>query len=174
MKWLIFILLVLAVPLLLRLAVMQFGPQEPARSGIDSNGLLYNCPETPNCYTVTVDIKASDEVGAKSADYSRLEILKQIGTAIEAENGKVVTNTNTYLQATFQSKLMAFIDDFECLVVVAEGKQSVNNNSENSGRDSVAQVQLHCRSASRIGRSDLGANKKRVNAVLARAGIQAA
>ena len=161
MKWLIFILLLLAVPLLLRLAVMHLGPSAPARSGIDSkgSGLLHPCPATPNCYALTLDVKTSKE-----------SILTEISTAITAENGKLVTINDNYLQATFQSKLMAFIDDFECLIVstAAEPVQAENEGAAGS------ELQLHCRSASRIGRSDLGANKKRVNAVLARAGIQAA
>jgi uncharacterized protein (DUF1499 family) len=58
----------------------------------------------------------------------------------------VVTATDSYIHAEFTSRLMRFVDDVEFRY------------------DTAARV-IQVRSASRIGRSDLGANRKRIDAI---------
>jgi uncharacterized protein (DUF1499 family) len=56
---------------------------------------------------------------------------------------KIITATDNYLYAEFTSALMGFVDDVEFLV------------------DDQAKV-IHVRSASRLGESDFGVNRKRI------------
>ena len=62
--------------------------------------------------------------------------------AILATGGTIVTETDDYLAATYATRLFRFVDDVEV-------------------RDAGGGV-VHIRSGSRVGYSDMGANKKRV------------
>jgi len=63
---------------------------------------------------------------------------------LENESGvDIVRQDNQYLHATFRSGLMGFVDDVEFLL-------------DGTGNT------IHIRSASRLGKSDLGANLKRI------------
>lgn len=159
MKYVLLILAFVAIVVLLRLSIIWFGPSEPGRSGLADTPApaLQPCPGTPNCYRVNVQLEGNADA-----------VIEQISKSVAAEKGKVVDRTDSYLQATFQSRLLAFTDDFECLVLTS---QDDRNSTSLHGED---KLQLQCRSASRIGHSDFGANKKRVNAILNQAGIQAA
>ncbi len=59
---------------------------------------------------------------------------------------RIVSATENYLHAEFTSLIFRFTDDVEFLV------------------DPAARV-IHCRSASRVGYSDLGANRRRIEAI---------
>ena len=61
---------------------------------------------------------------------------------------KIVTENETYLYAEFASNLMGFVDDVEFYL------------------DKTAGV-IHVRSASRLGQSDLGVNRQRIEAIRA-------
>jgi uncharacterized protein (DUF1499 family) len=61
-------------------------------------------------------------------------------------NAKVVTVEPTYVHAEFRSALFRFVDDVELLF------------------DETAR-RLHFRSASRVGRSDFGVNRKRMEEI---------
>ena len=65
------------------------------------------------------------------------------------ERTKVIDQTSNYLYAEFKSQLMGFVDDVEFYL------------------DPDANV-LHVRSASRLGQSDLGVNRKRVEEIRAK------
>jgi uncharacterized protein (DUF1499 family) len=59
---------------------------------------------------------------------------------------RVITETETYVHATFTSRVFRFVDDLEFYFVLD------------------APV-IHVRSASRVGYSDLGVNRKRVEKI---------
>ncbi len=61
---------------------------------------------------------------------------------------KIIAETDNYLYAEFTSAMMGFVDDVEFYV------------------DEAAKV-IHVRSASRLGQSDLGVNRKRVESLRA-------
>jgi uncharacterized protein (DUF1499 family) len=65
------------------------------------------------------------------------------------ERAKIITETENYLYAEFTSAFWGFVDDVEFLV------------------DESAKV-IHVRSASRLGTSDLGANRKRIETIRAK------
>lgn len=61
---------------------------------------------------------------------------------------RIVRATDTELRAEFTSRLFRFVDDVDCLLDVSAGV-------------------IHIRSASRTGYSDLGVNRRRVEAIRA-------
>jgi uncharacterized protein (DUF1499 family) len=112
-------------------------------------GQFAPCPASPNC----ISTQAKDATHAiapilysddrKSAQKRLLKIIHSLPGA------RVVTEKDDYLHVQFTSSLLRFVDDVEFYFAVEEGK-------------------IHFRSASRIGHSDLGVNRKRVEAIRSR------
>ncbi|MBU0990974.1 MAG: DUF1499 domain-containing protein [Proteobacteria bacterium] len=108
-----------------------------------SNNRLHPCPETPNCVSsYAADRKASihplqytgDRIQAKNR-------LKQI--ILKEPRATLITETDDYLHIEFKSLIFRFVDDVEFYF---------------PDNESI----VHVRSASRVGYSDLGINKKRI------------
>ena len=72
--------------------------------------------------------------------------MKSAAQVIQDLGGKVDIADESYIAATFSSKVFGFVDDVELRA------------------DAEAGV-IHVRSASRVGRSDLGANRRRVESI---------
>ena len=107
------------------------------------NGQLPACASTENCViseTINGDVNAIEPL-AFSGD--KAVFLNKAKAAVESLNGKIVTTEKDYVAATFTSGIFGFIDDVELRV----------------SDDNL----LHFRSASRVGRKDFGANKKRID-----------
>jgi uncharacterized protein (DUF1499 family) len=135
---------------LLCLAVMMVGcsGSRPSAIGVTA-GRLAACPETPNC------------VSSQSTDRKHaIDPLRFEGTAekarerlIEAVSGMkralIVVAEERYLRAEFTSALFRFVDDVEFLL------------------DDGAKT-IHVRSASRVGSSDFGVNRKRIEEIRSR------
>jgi uncharacterized protein (DUF1499 family) len=119
-------------------------------------GQVNRCPSyAQNC------ISSRSEPGARSfeppwqypGNWPAEEALDLVRQAIQTypgpETTKIIQYTpGRYLYAEFQTRLMGFVDDVECAV------------------DASAHL-IHYRSASRIGRSDMGANRARVQKLFA-------
>ena len=111
-----------------------------------STGRFPACPESPNCVSsyATGDIHSVDPIDGDAA------VLAKIARYLKAQKtARIIEQTPNYLYATCQSRLFGFVDDLE---LYFDGF--------------VIQV----RSASRVGYSDLGANRKRVEKLRALAG----
>lgn len=130
---------------LIALVMLGIRLVKPSALGVQK-GRLYPCPEKPNC------VCSEDSDGEHQIDPFKLT-----GTTPDAKarlkkvlarfpRNKIVTETDNYLHVEFTSQIMRFIDDVEFLI------------------DTPNQV-VHVRSASRVGRSDLGVNRKRVEAI---------
>ena len=104
------------------------------------DGRLIACPESPNC----VSSYESSEEHAIAALDGNLNQIQQILVAMDGAN--IVEQSNNYLYAEFTSSLMGYVDDVEFLYDVASNTTQV-------------------RSASRVGYSDMGANRSRVEAI---------
>ncbi len=150
-KWLFRIgLVVLVVYVGLLLAVPRLSPR-PEGLGVN-NGQLKPCPGTPNC--------VSTQSTSDNAYEKRQAIALQPGESAEAAMKKlvaiiekmprtiIVEQKPDYLYAEFRTFAMRYIDDVEFYV---DAQQNV----------------IHYRSASRLGRSDLGVNGKRVDEIVA-------
>lgn len=103
------------------------------------NGRLYKMPSSPNAVSSEEDTQPEKLVAPLQAS------LADIAVAVEATGGTITSRTEDYLSATYMSSLFKFIDDVE--VRAAE-----------SGA-------CHIRSASRVGFSDRGVNRKRVERI---------
>ena len=123
----------------------MFAGKRPDNLGVQS-GKLTPCPGTPNC----VNSQSADPEHAiaplsyKTTPQEAMADLKAVVENMERTN--IITESNNYLYAEFKSALMGFVDDVEFFL----------DESKN-----VIQV----RSASRLGKSDLGVNRKRVEAI---------
>jgi uncharacterized protein (DUF1499 family) len=127
------------------LSVMSIFSRRPTNLGV-TDGLLAPCPSSPN----SVSTQATAEQHRMEPipfDGSSEEAIERLKTVIEAESrARVVTERPDYIHAEFTSALFRFVDDVEFYV-----------DDENNV--------IHFRSASRAGYSDLGVNRKRMNAI---------
>ncbi len=133
----------------LSLLTVAFG-QTPAPRGLAQPGAtLSPCPGTPNCVSTEDDdprhaMSAIPFTDAPEAAQARAR------AALTAEpRTRVVLERPGYLHAESRSRLFRFVDDVEVVV------------------DSTARV-FRFRSASRVGRSDLGVNRRRMERVSGR------
>ena len=136
--------LILLTPLLF-LAIISARAKRPGNLGV-VNGRLASCPSSPNCVsTEATDVKhlivaiAFDEAPAQA-----FERLKKAIVAVPRL--KIVTESGDYLHAEATSLVFRFVDDVEFFV------------------DREMKV-IHFRSASRVGHSDLGANRARMERI---------
>lgn len=110
------------------------------------SGKLQPCPASPNCVV-------SDDVSGKNIDPIDIQgrnparAWESLKDALLATGGTVQKDDGTYLWATYTSPVFRFVDDVEARL------------------DTEKQV-IQLRSASRVGHSDMGANRKRVDAII--------
>lgn len=118
----------------------------PANLGVH-DGKLAKCPESPNCVSTYAD--------SETHQMQPIEIVGDVDETVEmikrtvANNfprARLVESNNGYLYYEFTSLIFRFVDDVEFLV------------------DDRAR-QIHFRSASRVGHSDLGANRRRMQKI---------
>jgi len=133
-------LFVSALLLLVILALISRSGSIPEWAG----GRLPSCPETPNCVCSEYQEDGVHAVEPLTVNIGEADAVRLIGRILSQMGGEVVVQQEHYVAATFSSPLFGFIDDFELRFDPATG-------------------QLHVRSASRVGYSDGGVNRKRVN-----------
>lgn len=113
------------------------------------NGQLTPCPITPNC----VNSQVKDEM-------HDIEPILATGTSLEVKNNilkilkklkrsKIILAEDNYIRAEFTSRLFRFVDDVEFYFPDTKTNE----------------MTIHVRSASRVGHSDLGVNRKRIEQI---------
>ncbi len=147
--WVIGGVVVLIVLPVIGLALASFSAKPPADPG-PRNGQLPPCPDSPNC----VSTFATDETHAMAPlrfDEGRAEIAWQrLPEVVESlPRAVIVDRRPDYFRAEFTSAVFRFVDDAEFLFDRESGT-------------------IHFRSASRVGRSDLGANRQRIQTIIER------
>ena len=108
------------------------------------DGRLKPCPDTPNC--VSSESGSNPGRSVEPLFYAAedaAQVLPRLKAIICDMGGCIQVETTDYLAATFTSSVFRFVDDLELRI----------DSDQNT---------IHLRSASRVGRSDLGANRKRV------------
>ncbi len=114
-----------------------------------NNSKLTPCPKTPNC----VSSQAHDkEHYIEPIHYagSQQEAHNHLLQIIESEKRtKILKDQENYIRVEFTSALFRFIDDVEFYFPQEKAEETV----------------IHVRSASRVGSSDLGANRKRIERI---------
>jgi uncharacterized protein (DUF1499 family) len=144
--------LVILVCLIVAVIILLFVLGAMSRSGKPPgmrDGALLPCPDTPNCVSSEI---ASDTdhyiepivISDKEAS-ANMEMLKAV---IGDMGGTIQTEQADYLAATFSSPLFGFVDDLEIRFNPTAGL-------------------IHMRSASRVGRGDMGVNRKRIETLKA-------
>ena len=105
------------------------------------DGKLRQCPSKPNCVCSEGGEGGRHFITPLILSNSNASVKKMAVEVILQMGGKIELESTTFLHATFQTPVFRFKDDFEL-------------------RFSGEEVQV--RSASRVGYSDLGTNRKRV------------
>lgn len=113
-----------------------------------SNGRLAPCPDSPNCVSTQAD-DPTYRIEPLTFQGSAAEALRRLKAVIARQpRMKIVAETENYLHVEATSLIFRFVDDVEFSL------------------DETAGV-IHFRSASRIGYSDLGANRARMETIRA-------
>ena len=117
----------------------------PNNLGVKS-GELAPCPDSPNCVS-TEARDAKHRIEPLKYSTSREEAMRKLTAAIQSmPRRKIVIATGNYLHVEFSSAIFRFVDDVEFFL------------------DDATQT-IHFRSASRLGYSDLGVNRKRMEEI---------
>jgi len=112
-------------------------------------GRLKPCPVSPNC-VCSQATDASHAIAPLSYPGDGAQAFGRLEELVARWPGAVIVNESEgYLHAEFATRWLRFVDDVELLL------------------DPAARV-IHVRSASRLGYSDLGTNRRRVEAIRAR------
>ena len=140
MNSIISVLIVLFVIVAVLLAVLSCASNPPRVQLVD--GKLRACPKSRNCVSSEGDNTSSrvEPLAFKGPSEKAWSDLKEI---IRELGGKIQEEHDGYLWATFTTRLFRFVDDVEFRMVSTDGI-------------------IHVRSASRVGYSDLGVNRRRV------------
>lgn len=113
-----------------------------------THGTLPPCPASPNC-VCSQDPDPDHQIAPLRFSGPPQEAWNRLKQVVAAQpRTRIVEEHPGYLRVEFTTRLMRFVDDVECLM------------------DAPAS-QIHVRSASRVGYSDLGANRKRVETLRA-------
>jgi len=141
------IAIIIIVSLIIVAILVLFVLGQMSQSG-EANGLfeakLTKCPDKPNCICTEFVADAThyvDPIGFSQSNAA--DILSNLKNSVREMGGSIQAETGNYLAATFSSSIFRFVDDLEI-------------------RIDTDQDMIHMRSASRVGRSDRGVNKKRI------------
>jgi uncharacterized protein (DUF1499 family) len=127
------------------LAMMSIFSRKPTNLGV-VDGRLADCPSSPNCVSTQADdaehrIQPIQFTGPADDAMQRVKDL-----VAEMPRTKIVTVEANYLHIEFRSAFFRFVDGVEFLV------------------DPDEQL-IHFRSASRVGYSDMGVNRRRMEQI---------
>ena len=126
-------------------SVFSLAGKRPTNLGV-KDGQLAPCPKSPNCVS-SYSTDEAHKIDALAYTGTRDEALAKLKAVIEKmDNAKIITQSPDYLYAEFTSSLMGFVDDVEFYVNEEKGL-------------------IEVRSASRLGESDLGVNRQRIEAI---------
>jgi len=131
-------------------SMFSFSGTRPDNLGV-KDGTLAACPSSPNCVS-SQSPKEDTEHYIEPLPFSGSadQAIATLKSIIESMERTEITQADSrYLYSEFASKLMGFVDDVEFYI------------DENAGV-------IHVRSASRLGQSDLGVNRKRVEEIRAK------
>ncbi|MEZ6130805.1 MAG: DUF1499 domain-containing protein [Planctomycetaceae bacterium] len=129
----------------LTLLFMGLTAARPDHLGV-VDGRLADVPDSPNCVSTqaTDDSHRIDPIPFTGSADTALTAIRNIVS--EMSGSRIVEQNDHYLYAEFRSTVFRFPDDVEFLV---DSDQSV----------------IHFRSASRVGHSDLGVNRARMEEI---------
>jgi uncharacterized protein (DUF1499 family) len=122
-----------------------FAGQTPNNLGLQE-GKLAPCPASPNC-VVSQDADVSHIISPISYQGESKAVRQQLLQVLSVVPGtKIIEQTDNYIRAESASRLMGFVDDIEFYFPETEKV-------------------IHLRSAARLGESDLGVNRRRLEQI---------
>ena len=143
MKIVLIILTGLVLAAIVGFFVLGLMSQSGQANGL-SAGRLTECPDKPNCVCSEYPSDASHY--SPSIDFLQTltsNPLSDLKNIVRAMGGNIQTEQENYFAASFTSSIFRFVDDLEI-------------------RLDPDQKMIHLRSASRVGHSDRGVNRKRI------------
>ncbi|WP_167856123.1 DUF1499 domain-containing protein [Natronospirillum operosum] len=141
-------LLILTALVVLTMRLVVNPLSRPAAIGLAEHNSLQPCPGTPNCVSSQAATDAAEYIQPLQVSATQEAPIDAVSRHLGAVgNYRIVTQDPHYLHAEFITPLMAYRDDLELLA------------------DPAQPGQVQVRSASRVGRSDLGKNRARVEAL---------
>jgi uncharacterized protein (DUF1499 family) len=135
--------------LILACGVLCFGcaGTPPGNPGI-KDGRLQPCPDTPNC-VVSQNADPSHHIEPIRYDMTREAAFERLKSIVQStKRARIVDENDHYLRAEYTSLVFRFVDDVEFYL--------------------PDEPVIHVRSASRLGYSDLGVNRKRIEDIRSR------
>jgi len=135
-----------SILVIVALTFISCGRQIPDGLGVNENGRLRACPDSPNCVSTQSKVKDSKikPLAYNNDDDLAFNLLVKM---IEDDAAAVlIKKEKPYIHAAYYTKMKVFIDDVEFY------QDSTNK-------------QFHFRSASRVGHSDLGKNRSRMEEI---------
>jgi uncharacterized protein (DUF1499 family) len=128
--------------------------KRPTNLGVEKS-LLTPCPSSPNCVSSDA-VDSTHSIAAFALAIPPRDAWLAVRGSLESlPRTKIVAETSDYLHAECTSAVFGFVDDLELHLRIAEGV-------------------IAARSASRLGYSDLGVNRRRIEdlrALLIKRGI---
>lgn len=120
----------------------------PPHVGV-KNGQLTSCPSSPNCVSSQAKDKEHfiEPIVTKGTPLEvKTHLLKTLN---EMDRTKIILAKDDYINAEFTSKIFHFVDDVEFYFPDTKSKE----------------ISIYVRSASRLGYSDLGVNRERIEMI---------
>ncbi|EAT13295.1 DUF1499 domain-containing protein [Bermanella marisrubri] len=114
---------------------------KPNNLGLNG-GQFAPCPSTPNCVSSFAEPSTDAYIAPLQKTNNTWTRLREL--LVNTDNATITQQTPIYIHAEFESDFMGFVDDVEF-------KQ----------QDDI----IHVRSASRLGYSDLGVNRERIEGI---------
>jgi uncharacterized protein (DUF1499 family) len=144
MKYIFIIILLLAAFVSIRYFMPTLGTKAVAGvSKKEGQSFLADCPDTPNCQG-SESSRQSQQVERFAVTKDPSQSIATLAKIVEGIKGmELVQFDERYLHATATTSLMQYVDDIEFLL---------SDDNQN----------IQVRSASRMGKADLGANAKRI------------
>jgi uncharacterized protein (DUF1499 family) len=125
--------------------MFKFSGTRPSNLGV-KDGKLAACPSSPNCVNSQADDRQHGIDPLAFSGDAVIAMQKLAGVVAAIPRTQVIQSRADYLYVEFSTPLMGFVDDVE---FYCDGKA------------------IQVRSASRLGYSDLGVNRKRIEAIRA-------
>ena len=105
---------------------------------------LRDCPSSPNCVS-SHEINTEHYILPIATPHQPQTSIEQLKNIVSTHpNMSLIKQTDNYLYVQFTSSVLGFVDDLEFI---------------------VDETHIHVRSASRLGYSDFGANRKHIEAI---------
>lgn len=141
-------IVLIIIPFLILAAVVGFFVLGLISQSGEANGLLEGklskCSDKPNCICSEFESDVAHFTNPMVfSQGTQSEVLSLLKNTIRKMGGSIQKEDSNYLAATFTSSIFRFVDDLEIRIDTDEKK-------------------IHLRSASRVGHSDRGVNRERI------------